>query len=235
MHTTISIGILLLAGLAGCTFGGRCTYDQFPGHAVITRVEKTPASVAQAKDTGFEGYEVWLTFAPDRPVSKEYVQEFLQKPHRFQLMNSWCPGAAYLQKYGLSKDKTFPATLFVLTHGTCTPILIELNGVDRADYFELPSAAPAKSPRLCIIDVRTDEEWTTDHVAGALHLPLDQVRTGIGTLVPDKATAIGVYCAHGMRAGRAAKILKELGYSHVENLGGLDDAKKKASNARGTP
>jgi phage shock protein E len=100
---------------------------------------------------------------------------------------------------------------------------------------EKTAASPAQPVGLCVIDVRTDEEWTTDHVAGALHLPLDQVRTGIGTLVPDKETAIGVYCAHGMRAGRAAKILKELGYSHVENLGGLDDAKKKASNARGTP
>ncbi len=97
------------------------------------------------------------------------------------------------------------------------------------------SATPAQPARLCVIDVRTDEEWAEDHVAGAVHLPLDQFREKIGTVASDKQAAIGVYCASGMRSGRAAKILKELGYAHVENLGGLDDAKQKTSKAQGTP
>ena len=100
---------------------------------------------------------------------------------------------------------------------------------------ENTAASAAKSARLCVIDVRSDEEWAEGHIAGALHLPLDQVREKIGSVVPDQQTAIGVYCASGMRSGRAALILKELGYSHIENLGGLDDAKKKLSNAQGTP
>lgn len=99
----------------------------------------------------------------------------------------------------------------------------------------VPTAAPTQPAHLVVIDVRTDEEWAAEHVAGAAHLPLDQVRERIGTLVPDRQTAIGVYCAHGGRAGRAAEILQAMGYTHVENLGGLDDAKKKLSNAGATP
>jgi phage shock protein E len=97
------------------------------------------------------------------------------------------------------------------------------------------AAAPAQPTRLCVIDVRTDEEWAEEHVAGALHLPLDQFREKIAAVVPDKQTSIGVYCASGMRSGSAARILKELGYTRVENLGGLDDAKQKVSPSRGTP
>ena len=97
------------------------------------------------------------------------------------------------------------------------------------------AAAPTQTAHLCVIDVRTDAEWAEDHVAGAIHLPLDLVREKVGAVVPDQQTAIAVYCAHGGRAGRAAEILKALGYTHVENLGGLDDAKKKLSNAGATP
>jgi len=99
---------------------------------------------------------------------------------------------------------------------------------------ERTAASPAQTARLCVIDVRTDEEWAEDHVAGATHLPVDLVREKIGTVVPNKQTSIGVYCASGMRSGHAARILKELGYEHVENLGGLADAKARLSNTRGT-
>jgi len=112
----------------------------------------------------------------------------------------------------------------------CSP-----GGRSASDQKLVPTAAPTQPAHLYVIDVRTDEEWAAEHVAGAVHLPLDLVRERIRTLVPDQATAIGVYCAHGRRAGRAAEILKELGYTHVENLGGLDDAKKKLSNAGATP
>ncbi len=95
-----------------------------------------------------------------------------------------------------------------------------------------PAALPAN---LCVIDVRTDGEWAAEHLASAVHLPLDQFREKIVAVVPDKQTPVGVYCASGMRSSRAAHILRELGYAHVENLGGLADARQKLNAVNAGP
>jgi len=78
-----------------------------------------------------------------------------------------------------------------------------------------------------VIDVRSDEEWAEGHIADAVHLPVDQIRERIAGVMPDKQKPIGVYCAGGVRSARAARILTELGYQHVENLGGIDEARQK--------
>lgn len=114
----------------------------------------------------------------------------------------------------------------LLTLAGCSPHTAEKNTATQ------PTALPAN---LCVIDVRTAGEWQEEHLARAVHLPLDQFREKIAAVVPDKKTPVAVYCASGMRSGRAAHILRELGYEHVENLGGLEDAKQKIGNTPATP
>jgi phage shock protein E len=43
----------------------------------------------------------------------------------------------------------------------------------------------------------------------------------------NKAARIALYCRSGRRSGIAHKSLQEVGYLNVENLGSLDEARKK--------
>lgn len=74
-----------------------------------------------------------------------------------------------------------------------------------------------------IIDVRTDSEFNSGHLQGALHMQHDKIGSMIETKVPDKNADILLYCRSGARAGVAKKTLESLGYRNVKNGGGLKD------------
>jgi phage shock protein E len=78
-----------------------------------------------------------------------------------------------------------------------------------------------------IVDVRTQQEYQSGHVEGALHKPHDEIDAGISALLPDKSQHIIVYCARGGRAGKAKETLEGLGYTHVENGGGYEDMRQR--------
>lgn len=82
------------------------------------------------------------------------------------------------------------------------------------------------APRV-VIDVRSADEFAEGHVDGAVLIPHDEIRDRIGAVVPDKSTPVALYCRSGRRSGLALKTLQELGYTAVENLGGLAEARKK--------
>ena len=78
------------------------------------------------------------------------------------------------------------------------------------------------------IDVRTPEEFSQKHVAEAVNIPYDQIGAKISTLGLGKDQVIYVYCHSGRRAGMAKETLDAMGYTHVVNVGGVDDALAKA-------
>lgn len=74
-----------------------------------------------------------------------------------------------------------------------------------------------------LVDVRTQEEWDAGHAVPATWFPLTRLEEGE---LPDdlaKDEPIYVYCRTGNRAGQAAEILREAGYTDVTNIGGLAD------------
>ena len=81
-----------------------------------------------------------------------------------------------------------------------------------------------------IVDVRdTAELAQTGKVRGALHIPRGSLefRADAGTSYHDpnldpRKTVI-LYCAAGSRAALAGKVLKDMGYADVRNLGGFKD------------
>ncbi len=69
-----------------------------------------------------------------------------------------------------------------------------------------------------VIDVREQSEWDAGHVADATLLPLADLSTRIGDVVPDTTTPLLLHCAVGARSARAAGRLVQLGYTDVVSM-----------------
>lgn len=80
-------------------------------------------------------------------------------------------------------------------------------------------ASEIDSGNAVLVDVRSDDEWHAGHAAGAMHLSIDRISQG-ETPTQDMTTKIYLYCASGGRAGTAAQMLSQQGFT-TENIGGL--------------
>lgn len=69
-----------------------------------------------------------------------------------------------------------------------------------------------------ILDVRTEAEFSAGHLAGAVNIPLDELRSRLAEL--PVATTIYVYCQIGLRGYMAARILVQHGFYDVYSLSG---------------
>lgn len=78
-----------------------------------------------------------------------------------------------------------------------------------------------------VIDVRSQSEWDSGHVASAVHIPHTEIAQRISEVTDDKNAKIVVYCRAGGRAGTAKEALENLGFSNVENAGGYEDVKSR--------
>jgi len=74
--------------------------------------------------------------------------------------------------------------------------------------------------KAVLIDVCEPAEYAAGHVAGARNVPLAAIEAGNKQLPSNKALPVVVLCATGARAGRAAGMLRKLGYEKVLPLSG---------------
>ena len=74
-----------------------------------------------------------------------------------------------------------------------------------------------KNKDVVIIDVRTESEYKSGHLKEAVNVPVSE----ISSIEYDKDTKIIVYCRSGSRSANAAKMLSEMGYSKVLDMGGI--------------
>lgn len=84
-----------------------------------------------------------------------------------------------------------------------------------------PHPATPRSVGTMVIDVRSQREFDATAIDHAINVPLPHLAHHIGTLVPDKATPLVLYCASGARSAGACQLLEQLGYTNVTNAGGL--------------
>ena len=100
------------------------------------------------------------------------------------------------------------------------------SGTTNADVREVAARAPRR-----VIDVREPGEFAGDlgHIEGAELVPLATLPDAARTWPRD--AELVVVCRSGARSGRAAQVLKELGFERVVNMsGGMT-----AWNAAGLP
>ena len=81
--------------------------------------------------------------------------------------------------------------------------------------------ASLESPqRPLIVDVRSAQEWSQDHLEGAVHIPLPHLLRQVGG-IPRNAP-LTVVCASGYRSSIAASLLEARGFERLVNvMGGM--------------
>lgn len=72
-----------------------------------------------------------------------------------------------------------------------------------------------------LVDVRTPQEFSAGHLPGALSLPLDALPSRALKKLPSKDAELILYCQSGMRSRNAARMLANMGYQNVRNLGAM--------------
>ena len=74
-----------------------------------------------------------------------------------------------------------------------------------------------------ILDVRTQEEYDTGHIPGAILIPNTEIADRAEQELPNKDQLLLVYCRSGNRSKQASLILVELGYTNIREFGGIND------------
>jgi peroxiredoxin family protein/rhodanese-related sulfurtransferase/TusA-related sulfurtransferase len=82
-------------------------------------------------------------------------------------------------------------------------------------WYDIPQMDLTQSP---LVDVRTKMEWELGSIPGAIHIPVDELRSRLNELPKDQE--IIVYCQVGLRGYLATRILQQNGFTRVKNLSG---------------
>ena len=70
-----------------------------------------------------------------------------------------------------------------------------------------------------LLDVRTPQEFSGGHIAGAVNISLQSLSQRIEEIPQDRP--IVIYCRSGSRSKTAANMLASAGYADVYDLGGI--------------
>lgn len=72
-----------------------------------------------------------------------------------------------------------------------------------------------------VVDVRTPDEYNEDHIENAINIDSSEIKYVVKGKITDFETKIIVYCKSGRRSAESAKILTELGYKNVYDMGAI--------------
>ena len=102
----------------------------------------------------------------------------------------------------------------------CTACMANPSGAERITAQEA-KARMEKNPHAIVLDVRTEAEYRSGHVKGAVLLPLDRLEAEAESVLPDKNAEILIYCRSGRRSAEAGEIMSALGYKNIADFGGI--------------
>lgn len=116
-----------------------------------------------------------------------------------------------------------PALVAMVATAACTPRQATpastIEDVDAATFV-------ARSPiEGVILDVRSPEEVAEGRLAGALNANVlaDDFEATVDAL--DRETPVYLYCRSGNRSGRAAEVMRSMGFRTLYNIGGYEALK----------
>ena len=132
--------IFFIIWLSGCYDDdiGKCgEYIDYVGTAEILTIEQPSDPNKYSSPPCYDGYVV--TYELSDNLSKlcdKSMGYFNENKWILVLGSGYLPGPEYLKKYEIEPGKIFKCTLSLQKSGPCTPCVIDLDGVDRFDYFE---------------------------------------------------------------------------------------------------
>ena len=93
------------------------------------------------------------------------------------------------------------------------------------DFFKQPDINQGvkdyqATPGAILLDARTTQEYEDGHIPGSKNIPL-QVIDKIASVAENKDTVLYVYCQSGARSRQATSMLQGMGYTNVNNIGGI--------------
>lgn len=95
--------------------------------------------------------------------------------------------------------------------------------------IKVAQAAEKIAAGIQLLDVRTREEWDEGHLKGAKRVPYPQDGfTAKAKAALDPSKPVVVYCRSGNRSAKAAKLMREAGFTTVFDVaGGIIDWEKE--------
>ena len=121
------------------------------------------------------------------------------------------------------KKRLFAVLMAALTLSACTAEKTSEN----AGYMCITPQEAKKimdtQEGYVILDTRTEEEYETGHIPGAIVISHEQIKEKAEQVLTDKDQLILVYCRSGRRSKLAAQDLVDLGYTNVKEFGGIID------------
>ena len=75
---------------------------------------------------------------------------------------------------------------------------------------------------VVILDVREQDEYDSGHIPDAVLLPVGTIDEDTAAeVIPEKDSAVLVYCRSGNRSKTASSALADLGYTNIYEFGGI--------------
>ncbi|TET48655.1 MAG: rhodanese-like domain-containing protein [Actinomycetota bacterium] len=111
------------------------------------------------------------------------------------------------------------------------PVIVEGGAVSAIEFITVDEAYEAflNDEDYLFIDVRSEDEYKSGHIEGAIHIPVSEIENRLDEIPDDKSLI--VYCnGSGCdRSGRAAMILTENGFNQVYDMvgGGIFEWEEK--------
>ncbi len=93
-----------------------------------------------------------------------------------------------------------------------------ISNITAAEYLERFTERGA--PHM-LLDVRLPDEFASGHIAGSVNIPVQVLAQRLEELPRDRP--IVIYCRSGNRSAQAARMLAEVGFTDLYDLGGVID------------
>lgn len=83
---------------------------------------------------------------------------------------------------------------------------------------EVKQQLDTQKEKICFVDVRSEDEFRSGHVPGAVCYPLDKIERGEVGVPKDRLVVLS--CQSGMRSAKARELLRARGYENIVEMEG---------------
>ena len=117
--------------------------------------------------------------------------------------------------------RLIPLLLAALLLGGCTSKAPEPESTYTQIDQETAMEMMTRDDGHVIVDVRTQEEYDSGHIPGAILIPNESIGSDSPEALPDYDQIILIYCRTGNRSKQAAQKLASMGYINIYEFGGI--------------